>query len=79
MSGTPITYFARMNPANNTDLAIAIAEKSGTKIQNQSQLIKFLKNVSIKDIIRYSPQASFERAVVFPWGPIVESLCFFSR
>lgn len=73
MSGTPITYFARMNPGNHTDLINTIAEKTGTKAQNQSQLMKFLKNVSVKDIIKYSPKANFARTTVFPWGPIIES------
>lgn len=76
MSGTPISYFAFHDFNNHTDFVKQIAEKNGVEIHGENELIDFLTNISVDEILKHPPPIHpGKRTLTVPWAPSIESLC----
>lgn len=80
ISGSPITYFGELDSNNHTDLVIDIARRNGHQINNQIELLEYLKTVTSKEIFEDGPQAPpNQRIYGVAWAPIVEGLAVFQK
>lgn len=72
ISGTPLTYFGLQESNNHTDLVLDVAKQSGRNIANNQDLIEFLQNASVDELVENGPPFWFARTLTVPWGPSVE-------